>query len=334
MKEILMQAEIGWGILGTGRIAHKFAQGLKLASGAKLVAVGSRSIETANRFAERHRIPNRHQDYASLVEDPYVDVVYIASPHSFHHEHALLALQAGKAVLCEKPFTLNSSEAEELVNFAREKNLFLMEGMWTRFFPIINRLRSLLDQRVIGTLQMLAADLGIRRTIDTRPRLFDAKLGGGALLDVGVYPISLASMLFGKPTTIRSHAHFGETGVDEKMAVLLSFPEGELAILYGAIRTETPKEATIMATEGKIRIKPNFVKPERMTLEVYGDFSREIDIPVDGNGMHYEATEVMECLRDGRTESSLMTLDESISVMKIMDAIREQWGFAYPGEKA
>ena len=327
-----MSKVINWGILGTGRIATKFAQGLGQARDAQLVAVGSRSKESAREFGNRFDIPQRHVGYDEFVNDPELDVVYISSPHAFHYEHCLLALRAGKAVLCEKPFTLNSTQAQDLVRESRQRGLFLMEGMWTRFFPLMYVLRELLADQALGEIHMLAADLGIRRSLESRERLFRPDLGGGALLDVGVYPVSMASSIFGEPDRVTGFAHFGEYGVDERAGIVLGYPGGGLASLYMAIRTETPKEAVILGSKGMIRIQANFVIPTRMTVTVYGESERSVEKPLEGNGMHYEAMEVMRCISAGRTESSIMPLDESISVMKTLDTVRDQWGFQYPSE--
>jgi predicted dehydrogenase len=327
-----MANRINWGILGTGRIATKFAQGLASAPQARLLAVGSRAEASARDFASRFDIPRPYAGYETLVADPDLDVVYVSSPHTLHFEHTLLALQAGKPVLCEKPFTLNAAEAGRLVDEVRQRNLFLMEGMWTRFFPLMESLQALLSEGALGELQMLTADLGIRRTIESRERLFRPDLGGGALLDVGVYPVSLASLLFGEPERIESMAQFGEYGVDERAGVVLGYANGALASLYMAIRTETPKEAVLMGTQGMIRIHANFVIPTRMTVSIQGQPDRVIEEPLEGNGMHYEAEEVMRCLEQGWRESPRMPLDESVSIMRTLDRIREQWNFRYPSE--
>jgi len=323
---------INWGILGTGRIASKFAQSLASAPRARLLAVGSRSETSAGEFARRFDIPRPYASYEALVADPDLDVVYISSPHALHFEHALLALQAGKPVLCEKPFTLNAAEAKQLVEEARRRDLFLMEGMWTRFFPLMDTLQAMLSEGELGELEILAADLGIRRTIESRERLFRPELGGGALLDVGVYPLSFASLLFGEPERIVSLAHFGAYGVDECAGVVLGYSNGALASLYMAIRTETPKQAFLLGTKGMLRIHANFVIPTRMTVSIQGQPERVIEEPLVGNGMHYEAEEVMACLEQGLCESPRMPLDESVAIMRTLDRVREQWDFRYPSE--
>lgn len=327
-----MAETINWGILGTGRIATKFVKGLAQAEGANINAVGSRAQQSAHEFGERFEIPKRYANYQDLVIDPEVDIIYVSSPHSYHHEHSLLALNAGKAVLCEKPFTLNAYEARELVRVARERNVFLMEGMWTRFFPLMRRLEDLLADQVIGEVHSLIADAGIRRSSETKERLFRLDLGGGALLDLGVYPVSLASMIFGNPEHITAMAHFGDDGVDERMGILLGYPNGSLATLFTAIRTESPKEALILGSKGRIRIHGNFITPTRLSIIIDGESEKVIEEKIIGNGMNYEAEEVMRCLREGAIESPLMPLDESVSILETLDSIRAQLDFKFPTE--
>ena len=321
-----------WGILGTGRIAGKFAEGLAKLEDADLAAVGSRSAAAAETFGERYDVPRRHASYAALADDPDVDVIYVATPHTYHKENSLLCLQAGKAVLCEKPFTINAREAEEIVTYAREHGLFLMEAMWTRFLPHIDKLRQLLAGGAIGEVRMIKADFIFRTDVDEESRLFDPALGGGALLDVGIYPVSLAAMIFGAPSRIASLADLGATGVDEQAAIVLGYDDGQLAVLTAAIRTAGPHEALILGTEGSIRLHEPWWRPTQMTLARNGQPDELIDEPAVGNGYNYEAAEVMRCLREGRTESDVISLDESLSIMRTLDAIRAQWGLRYPGE--
>jgi predicted dehydrogenase len=323
---------IRWGILGTGMIARAFAMGLAELRDAELTAVGSRSPERAQEFGGAFGVPHRHIGYEAVAADPDVDVVYVATPHSMHREDCLLCLQAGKPVLCEKPFTLNAVEAAEVMRAARERGLFLMEAMWTRFLPAIVRFRSLLAEGVLGEPQMLAADFGLREAPHPRRRLIDPALGGGALLDLGVYTVSLASMIFGEPARIASLAELGPTGVDEQAGILLGYGRGRLAILFTAIMTRTPTEATLMGTQGFLRIHAPMFKATRLTLARTGRGERVITERMRGNGLNYEAAEVMRCLRSGALESPAMPLDETLSIMRTMDAIRDQWGLRYPGE--
>ncbi len=327
-----MGERIGWGIIGTGRIAQDFAEDLRRAPGAELAAVGSRTAEAAEAFGRRFRVPHRHASYGALVKDPSVDVVYVATPHSLHAANSRMALEAGKPVLCEKPLTINAREALGLIELARSRRLFLMEAMWTRYLPAIVHLRELLAEGVLGEVRMLAADFGLRFEFDRHGRLFSPELGGGALLDLGVYPISLASMVLGQTEAIVSLAKLGETGVDEQAGIILRYTQERLACLYTSMRAATPSEATIIGTQGRLRLHSPIYRPEHMTLTLSSQRDRRVDHRVEGNGLHYEATEVMRCLIEGKLESSLMPLDESLSIMQIMDAIRAQWGLVYPGE--
>jgi len=325
-------SRIRWGILGTGKIAHQFAAALRRLPDAELLAVGSRSAESAGRFADEFEVARRYKNYAELVSDPEVEVIYVATPHSCHAENTRLALNAGKAVLCEKPFTINAAQAHEVIKLARERKLFLMEAMWTRCFPLLAKLRELVSSAAIGETRQLTADFGFRAEYQDEPRLFGPEFGGGALLDVGVYPVSLASLIFGPPKRIVSTANFGPSGVDEEAAMILTHGGGEMAVLHTAIRLETAQEAIITGTHGRIRIHSPWWRPSRMTLSRDGKSDERFDFPLEGNGYEYEAQEVMACLRSGKLESPLMPLDESLSIMKTLNAIRAQWGLKYPME--
>jgi predicted dehydrogenase len=322
---------IHWGILAPGNIAHQFADGLKATPGAKLLSVGSRSREKADAFADKYDAPKRHASYEALAADPDVHVIYIATPHPGHKEAALLCLAHGKAVLCEKPFTVNAKEAEEVIQSARAKDLFLMEAMWSRFFPAMAHVRKLLNDGAIGEPLMLQADFGFRAGVDPNSRLFSPALAGGGLLDVGVYPVSLSSMIFGTPSQIAGVAKIGETGVDELAAMSLLHPGGQVSSLTTGIRVNTPQEATILGSEGSIKLHAPWWKLAAITLNANGK-SEEIALPYDGPGMNFEATEVGNCLRAGKTESDILPLDETLSIMKTLDTLRAQWGLKYPME--
>lgn len=328
-----MADTIRWGILGTGNIAHQFARGLQTADDVQLVAVGSRTQASAEAFGDEFGAPHRHSSYEALAADPEVDAIYVSTPHPFHKDNTILCLNEGKAVLCEKPFAINTAEAVEMIAVAREKHLFLMEAMWTRFSPVMYRVRELLAQGAIGEPRMLQADFGFRGKFDPNSRQFDPALGGGALLDVGIYPLSLASMIFGSPTEIVSAAHLGETGVDEQSVVVLKYGAGQLAITSSAVSTNTPQEAVIMGTNGMIRIPHQWWRPQRLILSVSGKADEVIDLPFKGNGYDYEAEEVGRCLRAGELESAVMPLDETLALMRTMDTARAQWGMVYPTEQ-
>jgi len=322
---------IQWGILGPGSISHQFATGLQSAAGAKLLAVGSRSQAKADAFADKFGAPKRHASYEALAADPDIHVIYIATPHPQHKDAALLCLEHGKAVLCEKPFTVNAKEAEEVIASARAKDLFVMEAMWSRFFPAMAHVRKLIADGAIGEVRMLQADFGFRAGVDPSSRLFNLAMAGGGLLDVGVYPISLASMLFGTPTDIAGVAQIGETGVDEQAAISLKYAGGQLAALTTGVRINTPQEAHILGTDGSIKLHAPWWKAAKITVTAGGK-SEELDLPFEGQGMNYEAEEVGNCLRAGKSESDLLPLDETLSIMRTTDTLRGQWGLKYPME--
>ncbi|OQA19429.1 MAG: 1,5-anhydro-D-fructose reductase [Chloroflexi bacterium ADurb.Bin360] len=351
-----------WGILGTGAIAQQFARGLRDLPDAQLVAVGSRTAESAERFGRAFDVSHCHADYRALAEDPDVDVIYIGTPHPFHAENTLLCLRAGKAVLCEKPFALNAAEARMVIAEARTRRLFLMEAMWMRYLPAMVQVRRWLAEGVIGEVRMVVADFGFRAPFDPHSRLLDPALGGGALLDVGIYPVSLAFMVLGTPARVTGAAHLGVTGVDEQSAWIFEYPQGQLAVLSAAVQTTMPTEARILGTKGAIHIHAPMYRPERLTLTRKGlpefpsrlpagikSLGRTLGLnhlwkrlrraggsdyhfPLHGNGYNYEADEVAHCMREGRLESAIMPLDETLVIMETLDQLRAQWGLVYPGE--
>lgn len=322
---------VRWGILGCGSIAGQFARGLPHAPGASLAAVGSRSLEKAQKFAAEHGASASFGSYEELASCPDVDVIYVATPHPMHGAHTLLCLENGKAVLCEKPFAINAAEARRMVEAAQSKGVFLMEAMWTRCFPIMVRLREELAAGRVGDVRMVSADFGFRAGFDPKSRLFDPALGGGALLDVGVYAISLASMILGKPSTVAGLMQPAPTGVDAQSAFVLAYPNGALASLYTTIEANTPWEATVLGSEGKIRVHGPFWKPSRMTVSA-GDTEEVVELLYEGNGYQFEAIEVGDCLAKGLLESPVMPHEETIAIMETMDSLRSQWGLKYPME--
>ena len=327
-------SRVRWGILGAGSIASRFAEALAALPEAETLAVGSRAQGSADRFAGAHGFSRAYPSYEELAADPDVDVVYVATPHPSHAENVELCLGAGKAVLCEKPFTINAAEARRIVGIARERDLFLMEGMWTRFFPLMERLRKLLADGIIGGPRMLTVDFGFRAGLDPSSRLFDPGLGGGAMLDVGVYCVSFASMVLGRPIRGTGYAHLGQTGVDEQFAATLEHPDGRLSAITAATRTATPHEATILGTDGYMRVHSPWWKPEAMTISKPGEDDEVVRVPTEENGFRYEAEEVMRRLGAGEKESKIMPLDETVAVLETMDGIRGAWGLRYPGEEA
>ena len=323
--------KIRWGILAPGGIAGRLAEGLSVIPDAELIAVGSRSIERANTFADKFDIPRRYGSYADLASDPDVDAVYVATVNPFHKDCSILCLEAGKAVLCEKPFAVNAQQVREMIACARESGQFLMEAMWTRFLPVIVKVREWLAEGAIGEPRMIQADFGFRAGVNPEGRLFNPELAGGGLLDVGVYPIAMAYMVFGAPSEVKSLANIGETNVDEQAAMLLGYDGGQMALLSCAVRTSIPHETLILGTEGSIHI-PNFWHATTATLRAAGKEPEPIEMPFKCNGYENEAIEVMRCLREGKLESDIMPLDESLSIMETMDKLRAQWGLKYPME--
>lgn len=327
-----MTEPIRWAILGTGNIAHQFARGLAATPDARLVAVGSRTAEKAAAFGDEFRVPRRHGSYEALAADGEVDAVYVSTPHPFHAANSLLLLEHGRAVLCEKPFAINAGEAQAVIGAARRRGVFLMEAMWTRYLPAVVRARELIAEGAIGQVRMVQADFGFRAGVNPKGRLFDPALGGGALLDVGIYVLSVASMVLGPhPEQVTSATTLGQTGVDEQSAMVLRYPGGQLAVLSCAVRTSTPVEARFLGTDGMILLHSPFYKCGALTVK-RGGAEEQIDLPLEGNGYNYEAAEVGRCLRAGLLESPAMPLDETLALMELMDGIRAQWGLTYPME--
>lgn len=323
---------VRWGILGPGNIAKRFASDLKQTDGAVVQAIASRSRERAEAFQEKFGGETIHTDYTALAEDPAVDIVYVATPHVFHMEGSLLCLQRRKPVLCEKPFAVNAEQARAMAKCARENNTFLMEAMWTRFFPIMHELRTRIADGAIGEVRMVQADFGFRCGWNPEGRLLNPALGGGGLLDVGIYPMSLFFMLLGTPIEVQGQAHVGSTGVDEQAAWICKFRKGELAIGATGVQTATTQVGTILGTEGRIIIDSPWWKPRRMTITVNGKDPEVVEIPYEGGGFQFEAAAVGQAVTNGLKEHPLMPLDESIAIAEAMDALRQQWGVRYPCE--
>jgi predicted dehydrogenase len=324
---------IRWGIIGTGGIAAAFAADLQLLPGHRLAAVGSREGSRADAFAARFGIPHGHAGYDALVADPDVDVVYVATPHPAHAADALLALAAGKPVLCEKPFAMNATEAAAVVAAARERGLFCMEAMWTRFLPHMRRIRELLDAELLGDIRTVIADHGQRfLPPDPASRLYAPELGGGALLDLGIYPVSFASSVLGAPTRVTAVSDATVTGVDAQTSIVLQDDAGRHAVLTTTLGARTPTTASITGTLGRIEIDPVWYQPTSFRLHTLSGSVQHFAEPRIGHGLRYQAAEVGRCLRDGELESPIMALDETVQIMRTMDTVRAQIGLRYPGE--
>jgi predicted dehydrogenase len=331
-----------WGILGAGNIAAKFTQDTQTLADHKIVAVGSRETAKSEAFGAKFAIPNCHASYEALATDPDVDVIYVATPHNFHKEHCLLALNAGKHVLCEKPFTLNLDEANDVIATAAAKNLFLMEGMWSRCFPAWVKVRQLVREGAIGKPRMMTTDFGFKggntgedgklEGINPEGRLYNLNLAGGALMDVGVYTVSLAQLILGDPIKATGLATVGNTGVDENTGMLLQFANGEIAALSTSLQINTTHTATILGTGGKIEVHAPCWVPRAITVYKNGEAPETIDFPFEHGGFQFEAAHVAECLRAGKIQSDISSWSDTQAVMRALDAIRHSVGVQYPGE--
>ena len=321
-----MTDTIRWGIVGPGRIADSVTADFAHVEGAAPVAVASRDRGRGEAFAARHGIGRVHDSYRAIIEDPDVDVLYLATPHPMHHAPALAAIDAGKALLVEKAFTATVAGAVEVVDRARSAGVFVMEAMWTRFQPAVAALRELIADGAVGDVRSVQADLGISRPWNPGDRLFDLALGGGAMLDLGVYPISFAQMVLGDPARVTAGGSTFETGADAEAAVLLEFGDGRTATLTCSLRGETPGSARVFGTEGWIDVVPRFHHPETIVLHRQGAEPETITRPRTGGGYAHELIEVTECLRAGRTESAVMPLADTLVVQDVMGQVLDQLG--------
>jgi len=326
---------IRWGILGTGRIARKFAADLRLVEDAELIAVGSRTKQSADEFSKAFPVKYIHDSYEALVQNHEVDVIYIATPHNFHRENTLLCLQHGKAVLCEKPFAMNTRQAVEMINIAKEKKVFLMEALWTKFHPHYIKMQEMIGQGMLGEIRSVLVNFGFIPTEPVPARLFDPELGGGTLMDIGIYNVFIAMSILGKPDEIDAVMTPATTGVDEQCAVLFRYKNGALAQLFSTFSSNLATEADICGTEGRIRLTSRFFEPST-TIEFYKEKmdSREV-IPVkkeSGSGYQYEARHVNDCLRKGLTESPIVSFADTLLLMETLDKIRKVAGIHYPSD--
>ncbi|HET7902878.1 MAG TPA: Gfo/Idh/MocA family oxidoreductase [Candidatus Nanopelagicales bacterium] len=324
-----MTDTIRWGVLGAGRIATTFCDDLALLDDHAVVAAGSRREGGADDFAARYDA-RAHGSWEALVADPDVDVVYVATPHPAHHAATLLALQAGKNVLCEKPFTMDAAQARELIAAAQASGAFLMEAMWTRFLPAIVALREIVAEGRLGELVAVHADFGVGFAEDPESRWFAPELGGGALLDLGVYPVSFASMLLGTPTRVTAVSDPASTGVDGHTSAILQHGGGRQALVSTTMFANTETRAVVVGRDARVEVDSPFFRTHGFTLVYSDDTPERVERPYDGNGMRFEAIEVARCLREGRTESPVMPLAETVTVLETMDEIRRQIGLVYP----
>jgi len=323
--------KIKWGVLAPGTIAKRLAAGLQEIPEAVRYAVGSRDLGRAQAFAEQFGFEKAYGSYKELAADPDIDVIYVATPHPQHEEAAVTCLNAGKAVLCEKPFAANAKQAARMIDCAKQNGVFIMEAMWTRFLPSICKVRELLSQGAIGNVQHVYVNFGFRAPVNPEGRLFNPMAAGGSVMDVGVYNLSLCRMIFKKkPDRIQSHLVIGETGVDESASVILNYEGGQSAEMFSAIRVNTSQEATIYGEDGYIKL-PAWWHGDAVILK-NKDGEQEFKLPFESSGFQYEAMEVMKCLEGGLMESSVMPLCETLEIIGTADKIRFDNNLRYPFE--
>jgi predicted dehydrogenase len=324
--------KIRWGILACGKIAKKFAADLKLVEDGELIAFASRDFERAKQFAADFPAKYVFGSYEELVNCEEVDAIYVASPHSHHHEHTLLCLSHGKAVLCEKAFAINQQQAKEMIELARTKKVFLMEALWTRFLPHYLKVRDMIAEGKLGELKGVLANFGFKPPEPVSPRLFEPALGGGSLLDIGIYPVFLAQSILGVPDSITAKMDPAHTGVDEQCSMVFHYKNGMTANLFSTLASNLETDADIFGTKGRIRLTNRFYEPSA-TIQYYPDIitSRTI-IPIEkeaGWGYQHEIRHVNECLQKGLTESPVWSLDDTFNLMQTLDRIRKEMGLRY-----
>ena len=323
-------SKLRWGFLSAGGIATSVADDFQIA-GINIQAVGARDLAKANKFADKFKIPNRHQGYEALVNDPQVDVVYVSTPHPWHHQHALLALNAGKHVLLEKPFTINAREAEEIKELAAAKNLFVLEAMWTRFLPSMDAIFEVIDSGILGEIKLVTADHS--QYLPHVPRLWEPELGGGALLDLGIYPVSFAVRVLGLPQKMTARATLTSDKVDETTSIIFEYEDGAQATLTTCMSAAGPVTAVVTGTFGRIEIDKSFYN--QTSFKVYnqgGEVIQSYHHKIDGIGRQYQGLHLEKCVAAGLIESPIMSVTESVEIMKVMDVLRAQIGVKYPTE--
>jgi dihydrodiol dehydrogenase / D-xylose 1-dehydrogenase (NADP) len=327
-----MKKEIFWGVMGCGYIATKFVKALMTCQGSRLHAVASTSAERAKTFADTYQVKIWYDNYEALVNDQEIDIIYIANTNNFHYESIKLCLNNHKAVLCEKPFAINAKQAGEVIHLARTKDVFLMEGMWSRFLPALKKVRETILKGEIGEIQSLTGSFEVKSNTGLEGRHLNNKLGGGALLDVGIYPISIASYLLNEmPLRVIGDAEIGPTGVDETSSYTIDFPHGITAVLKSSIVKEGSKEFQITGTKGQIVI-PTFWRAESFTLTNNNGEQITHTFKHPCNGFEYEIVAVANYLKEGKKESDLCPLDETLEVYKHFDDLRSSWGMKYQAD--
>ncbi|WP_312769129.1 Gfo/Idh/MocA family oxidoreductase [Epilithonimonas sp.] len=326
--------KIRWGILGTGTIAHKFASDLKFVENAELVAVGSRSLENAKNFADEFGVPSSFGSYEEFAESDEIDIVYIATPNNLHHPNTLLCLNNGKAVLCEKPFALNENQALEMINLARKKNLFLMDALWTKFLPHYQKMIEIVKGGSLGDIKVVLANFGFRANVEPNSRLLNPELGGGSLMDIGIYNIFTTLDILGKPDEINVSINSTEQGIDEQCAVIFKYNSGAMASLFSSISANLSTDVEICGTLGRLKLTTPFYDSTSV-LEHYFDGEKQVikTEKEEGLGYQYEARNATNCLLNGITESSVVPHSDSILLMQTLDQIRSLAGIVFPIEQ-
>lgn len=327
-----MKKNIKWGIIGVGRIAEKFATDLKAVKNAQLHAVASSSsLERAKDFAERYDAPYFYDSYENIFQTPDLDAIYIATPHTLHAENTILCLKHKVPVLCEKPFAMNLKQVQKMVEAARENDTFLMEAMWTRFIPAIQKTLDLIAEGRIGKVRNVQADFGFNAPFLPEKRLLNPNLGGGALLDIGIYPAYLSLLLLGYPSAIQAISNFGETGIDETTSFVLGYKNEATANLSCTLKARTLTEALIYGENGYIHIEGRFMEAKRITLFETDKKPVKFNFPRKTFGYNFEIEEVSNCVREGKKESSKMPLSMSVKLISLLDEIRQKAGIIYEG---
>ncbi len=327
--------KIRWGIIGAGGISSKFAEALNYMADTELAAIASRDLGRAEKFANRFSIIKAYGSYEELAKDPEIDVIYIGTPHPEHKENAALCIKNGKSVLCEKSFTLNQVDTQYLIDLAKEHNVFLMEAMWTKFLPVAKQVKQWILEKKIGNVRYINVAFGYQAEFDINSRLFNPELGGGALLDVGVYPVTYAIYLMGKlPDEIVSTAYLGKSAIDEMNVIIMKYKdEGVIANLSSAITVNCGTDAVIVGDKGKIVVPYFWAAQSAKLFDLNGNLLEACEIPFDCNGYEYEAAEVNQCIKQGKLESDVVPLKDTLDIMKLMDGLRNTWQVVYPSEK-
>lgn len=328
-----MEKRYKWGILAPGKMSAKFTRGLKLLSGAELWAVGSRDLARAEQFRAEHGFAKAYGSYEELAADPEVDIIYVASPHSHHHDHVMLCLRNNKAVLCEKAFALTSREAEEMIAEATARKVFLMEALWPPFQPMYVKAKDIVVSAEAGRLIHLDAHFGFQPPWDPLDRKFNLSLGGGSLLDIGIYPVIDALWFLGVPDEITAKATFTETGSEDSIAMIFSYDDGRTATLYSSFRTMEGISCKLLCGKGNITFSRARDMSQCLKIELNGKEPEDLSLMPEGMGYHYEAEEVMKCLSEGRLQSSVVPLSFSSDLMKTLDRIRAAAGISFPGRE-